>query len=166
MSNPNYNYDWANVTKAEVSQEEIENKPRKPIPPGMYPARVSNIKIGPTKGGAFGVKFEYTITEGESADRTVSEFVCLKKKNGDMMEFGGMRLKRRLLQLNLTADEVDNFKFPKSEKDGFGDFKKALDATVTIETDLDTIKDGEAAGLLVTRVTKVFPKKADEAPAT
>lgn len=158
----NYGYDWANVTKAQVSAEEIENKPRKPITPGIHPARVSNIKVGPTKGGAFGVKFEFTITEGEAADRTINEFICLKKKNGDMMEFGGQRLKRRLLQLGLTAEQVDNFKFPKNEKDGFGDFKLALDANVSIETDIDEIKEGDAAGLKIARVTKVFPKKAAE----
>lgn len=156
------NYDWANVVKAEVSKEEAEGKPRKPVAPGMYPARVTNVEITTTKGGAFGVWFEYSIEDGAEKDRTIREFVCLKKKDGTVAAFGGQKLKRRLMQFGFTPEKVDTFKFPKKENET-GDFKHVYDAEVTIETTLETIANGEAAGLVTARVSKVFPRKKEAA---
>lgn len=156
-------YDWGNVTKAELREMDASGNPRKPVQPGTYQATVVDIRVGKSKGGAFGVYFTYSINGGPENGRRVQEGVFLVGKNGQVLGFGGGKLKRRMLTLGLSPEQIQNFKFPKSEKN-LGDFKLLLDAEVIIETTLETIQEGELAGVAVARVAKVFPRMAEKQP--
>jgi hypothetical protein len=158
-----FGYDWSKVTKAELDNVDAKGNPRKAIQPGTYGAVISDIKVGKSKNGAFGAVITYTIDGGDEDGRQVKEGIYLTKRDGSPIPFGPNRLKTRMLVAGLTSEQINNFKFPDSEK-SMGDFKYMLDAKVTLETDLREIKDGEAAGLKVSEVKKVY-RRADEKAA-
>jgi hypothetical protein len=156
-------YDWGNVIKAELDSVDADGNPKKAVAEGSYNATVSGVKVGKSKGGAFGVTLSFTIDGGAENGRTVKEGIYLTKKDGNPVPFGPSKLKRRLLNCGLTAEQITGFKFPKKETE-MGDFKHILDAQVTITVKHDTIKDGDAAGLIIARVGQVA-KRSTEAAA-
>ena len=50
----NFNYDWASVTKAQLSSTDDEGQ-RERLQPGIYDAAVTDVRAAKTKNGAFGV---------------------------------------------------------------------------------------------------------------
>lgn len=155
-----FDFNWATVQKAELKNIDEAGNPKKPVVPGIYDATLSEVKAQNSKGGAFGVYFTYTIIGGAEDGRQVKDNIFLKSKKGDVIPFGGQKLKQRLLACGLTVAQVENFKFPTNDK-MIGDFKLILDANVKVETTLETIKEGEAAGVMVARVSKVYRKSAE-----
>ena len=152
-------YEWANVTKAELDNVDASGNKRKPIASGKYSAQLTGVLCGKSKGGAFGVVFSYTIDDGPEKGRTVKEGIYLTKRDGNPIPFGPNRLKRRLMNLGLSAEAINTFKFPKKETE-LGDFKHLLDAHVIITLEQEAIKEGEMKGMLVARVVQVAKAEA------
>lgn len=164
MSDPNKPFDWAGVIAADISNESADGNNRKPISPGLYAATITEVKYGLSKGGALGVTFTYQINGGAEDKRKVREGVYLTKKTGEPIGFAGQKLKRRMLACGLSPEQVTNFKYPKNT-DSLGDFKLLFDSEVTIETNIEAIREGEMKGVEIARVTKVYRRAAADAVA-
>lgn len=152
----NFNFDWASVTKAALSDVEGESRPK--LEPGVYDASVSDVRAAKTKNGAFCVTLTYAT---ETPSTTIKEFICLVKKNGEPMEYGPSKLKRRMMNCGLTAEQINSFKYPKKETE-LADFKLLLDAKVKIEVKSEECKDGLNKGKIFPRVQKVFGREEEK----
>jgi hypothetical protein len=147
----NFNFDWASVTKA--SLDDLEGQGKK-LEPGEHDATITDIRAANTKNGAFGVTLTYAVDNSSS---TIKEFICMTTKAGAAMPWGPSKLKRRMMNAGLTAEQITNFRYPSKETE-LADFKLMLDAKVIITVDNEEIKDGLHKGKSFPRVQKVFPR--------
>ena len=152
-------FNWAEVTEAEVGDIEKDEDPRKPIIPGHYSGMLCDAKIEETKSGALCAIFEYVITDdGDFEDRKIKEWVCLRNKKGAAVGFGQRRLRRRMGLFGVTEDQIKTFKYPEKENE-MGDFKNLIDSKVTLEIDQEIATGGEVKGMTVSRIKKVYKRK-------
>jgi hypothetical protein len=157
-------YDWGNELKVEIGdlskvggQGSTGTGTKGPITPGRYAAFLQEVKNGTFKSGSYGVTFTYIIDNGPMKNRKIREHIVLKRADGSVVEFGGARIKRRLMGFNMPLEKINAFRGPRNEHD-LGDFALVLGAPVTIVV----AEDGEYNGAPSRKVKAVYQRTLAE----
>lgn len=157
-------YDWGNELKVEVGDlSGVQSSggagaSKGPITPGRYAAFLQEVKNGTFKSGSYGITFTYIIdTTGPMKNRKIREHIVLKRADGSVVEFGGARIKRRLMGFNMPLEKINAFRGPRNEHD-LGDFALVLGAPVTIVV----AEDGEYNGAPSRKVKAVYQRTLAE----
>jgi len=141
--------DWNSVIDADLKDAEFTGS--KPIPDGDYSATVANITAKTFESGSKGLMVEYALTvDGEL--RTLNDYFVVVLADGSTNKSGAASVKKLLIESGIPAESLSTFKFPAYDSKQFGDFKKVLEAPLTLTIKMTLQKKGKNAGKSYPRV--------------